>query len=85
MVKKPSEADEDRGLRMPLGPSSESRHPGHESQLRTFVRNDFTDSVPPEQFRFPSLPPSYEEAVKAAGPSHARAARQVKIMPDFLY
>jgi hypothetical protein len=63
MVKKPSEAEEDRGLRMPLGPSVENRTEP-DSALRTFVVAEFPDE---SSHRLPSMPPSYEEVIKNSG------------------
>ena len=65
MVKKPTEREEDRGLRMPLGPSAENRTEP-DAALRTFVASDFPLPNAPE-LRMPSMPPSYEDVIKNSG------------------
>ncbi len=73
MVKKPTEGEEDRGLRMPLGASTTTEPPS-----RAFVGTEFSDSglSRADVHRLPSMPPSYDEVVKNSG-MPSRASRSV--------
>ena len=81
MVKKPTEGEEDRGLRMPLGqtPQSDSSHA--DVCLRTFGVAEFSDLHEMSHdlgTRLPSMPPSYDEVVRSGGVQvHTQASRYI--------
>ena len=81
MVKKPTEGEEDRGLRMPLGQTSQSDASHADMCLRTFGVPEFSDSHEASHdlgTRLPSMPPSYDEVVRSGGVQvHARGSRYV--------